>query len=144
MAYADIEGKIHSLLDDALDSDVSVSRGYHSPNELKSVAVRPGAATRQMQGERGRVSTFTAEVEMKVSSGLDLPAFHADVLGIRQTITDAMDERPTLDNLSGVTSAMLTSFDAPSNTTEGRVHTFQQILYVSVKYVHTIATGEYA
>ena len=144
MAYADIEEKIHRLLETALDDDVSVTRGYHSPNQLKSVAVRPGAATRQMQGERGRVSTFTIEVDMMISSGLDLAAFHDDVLIIRQTITDTIDERPTLDQLSGVTGAMLTSFNAPTPSTEGRAHIFQQILYVEVKCVASISTGEYA
>ena len=144
MSYANIEQKIHSLLTLALDGAVHCTRGFHSPNQLKSVAVRPGAADRQMQGERGRVSKWTVEVAIKVSSGLDLSDFHESCLFIRQQVIDAIDERPTLDLLSGVTGAMLTSIGEPSYETAGRVHTFEQTCYIECKEVSTISTGEYA
>ena len=47
MPYVEIEQRIHSLLTDTLDSDVSVTRGYHQPDSIKSVKLTPGRADRQ-------------------------------------------------------------------------------------------------
>ena len=140
--YADIESRVHSLLALALDSDTSITRGYHQPNQLKSVAVRPGAATRGTQGPQGRLSHWTVEVALKMSSGLSLPDFHNYVLEVRQTIIDTLDSYPTLDGLAGVTHSMLTSIGEPSYSTEGRVHTFEQVLYAEVKEITTIKYAE--
>lgn len=148
MAYAQIEQKIHSLLEDALDSDISVTRGFHQPNTLKSVAIRPGAASRLPQGERGRVSTWTIEIAMMISSGLDLSEWHSSVLEIRQTIVDLLDGYPTLGMLSTtksqITGCMVTTIETPDYSSESRVHKFEQVLLCEVKEVATISTGEYA
>ena len=144
MAYADIERKIHELLNGALDDDISVTRGYHSPNQLKSVAVRPGSAAREQSGPRGRLNRWTIEVAIQISSGLDLSEFHDDVLSIRQTAIDTLDGYPTLDQMQGVTACMVTSISEPQNSTEGRVHTFSQVLFVQVLEHTTVTGGEYA
>ena len=143
MAYADIEEKTHALLETALDDDVSVSRGYHVPNELRSIAVRPGSAAREQSGPRGRLNRWTIEVGIQISSGLDLSEFHDDVLEIRQTAIDTLDVYPTLDQMQGVTSCMVTSISEPQNSTEGRVHKFSQVLFVQVTEHTTVSGGEY-
>ena len=145
MSYATIEMKIHDLLSNALDDSVSCTRGFHQPNELSSAAVRPGRAERQQQGPQGRLSTWVVEVALKISSGLSLTEFHSDCLEIRQTIVDTLDAYPTLELLAGVTGCMVTSMSEPVYTTSsGRTHTFEQVLYVEVKEVTTVTTGEYA
>ena len=144
MSYATIEERVHSLIDTALDDDVSVTRGFHAANELKSVAVRPGRADRQQQGERGRLSHWYVEIALRVSSGLSLSEFHDDVLSIREIITSTLDAYPTLDLLAGVTYVMLESMNEPTYESSGRSHSYQQTCYVHVKEYATITTGEYA
>ena len=98
MSYSSIEEKVHDLLTDALPDTTSVTRGYHQPDSLSSVCVRRGAATRRMHGERGRSSDWVVEVEMKVSSGLNLADWHDSVLELRAIHPDklSVEFRPYL------------------------------------------------
>ena len=144
MSYAQIEERVHSLVALALPADVSCTRGYHSPNQLRSVAVRPGRADRQAQGQNGRTSAWTIEISLQISSGLDLSEFHDDVLSIRESIVSTMDKYPTLNGMRDVTGATLTSISEPAYSTEGRVHTYVQTLFAEVKEYALITGGEYA
>ena len=69
MSYATIEAKVYDLLAANLDDDVIVRRGYHQPDALKSVAVRPGSATRNMSGQGTMGNHWQVQIEIRVSTG---------------------------------------------------------------------------
>lgn len=143
MAYADIEARVYELLARAFPGDTSVSRGYHTSDNLSSIAVRPGRADRQAQGVQGRLSEWQVEIEMIVSSGVDLSKWHDEVLQMRQTVVDTLDMYPTLNMLQGVTGSMLTTLDEPITDTDSRIHKWTQIARLEVKEIVTIRGGEY-
>ena len=143
MSYATIEERVHDLLTDALDSDIPVTRGAHAADATMSVKLSPGSADRAPFGERGRVSHWTVMIEMRTVSGVSTTDWHNDTLELRQSIVDCLDKYPTLNQLQGVTGAMLSTLDEPTNEIEGRAHTFAQVARLAVTEHVTISGGEY-
>ena len=148
MPYADVEEKVHNLLVAALPDDVTVRRGYHQPDSLKSIRLSPGAVNNRRRGQGGQMtSEWVVDCEVKLSaSSDDFEQHHLAILSSRQTIMDTIDVHPSLGGIEGshVTNAMVSSIGESDYAVDGRVHTWTQVLYITATEHYTLKAGEYA